>query len=305
MRDLLFAASCGGALFLAASPGNAQSVPARDLLDYPVGALADAPALASGPVGGIYNPATLAPGRRDASTRSLRLTLGKLGSPGERGLNGELVHLAAIPFPRLGVALTAVHASIIPIPRTGADPFAVLGDAQYGSWMASASGAWRVQRHVSLGVAARYRYGQMDSTTAGALGGDAGVVVDGLLGRYDVRLATASYLWRPNATRDDRPGMFAGADARVVGTSATREGRLGYSYSASRGGPRESYVFGTGRYRYFEATAGLVRATAYGHSAILNRIGAGLHYARLFAGVASEMGTFAGNIYQITFSTGF
>ena len=98
MRDLLFAASCGGALVIAASPGNAQSVPARDLLDYPVGALADAPALATGPAGGIYNPATLAPGRHDTSSPTFRLTLGKLSSPGERGLNGELIHFTARPL---------------------------------------------------------------------------------------------------------------------------------------------------------------------------------------------------------------
>ncbi len=49
----------------------------------------------------------------------------------------------------------------------------------------------------------------------------------------------------------------------------------------------------------------VVKADAYGQRTTLTRLGAGLHYARLSAGVASEMGTFAGNIYQLTLSTGF
>ena len=305
MRDLLFAASCGGALLIAASPATAQSVPARDLLDFPVGALADAPALAGGPATGLYNPASLAPGLGAAPAARYRLALGALASPGERELQGQVVQLSAHPVARLGLALSAMHVGVRAIPRTATDPFLITGDAPYGSWVASASGGWRLLRHVSVGVAARYRYGEADTTTAGVLGGDAGVVVDGLLGRLDLRLATASYLWRPNARREDRPGMFAAADARFVGQSATREGRLGYSFAGSRSGVRESYVFMTGRYRYFEATAGVVKADAYGQRNTLHRLAAGLHYARLSASVASEGGTFAGNMYQLTLSTGF
>jgi hypothetical protein len=99
--------------------------------------------------------------------------------------------------------------------------------------------------------------------------------------------------------------VFAAADARVIGDAPTREGRLGYSYAGSRNGTREGYFFVSGRYRYFEGTAGVVRLNAYGDRTTLSRLGAGLHYARLSAGVASEIGTFAGNVYQITLSTGF
>ncbi len=305
MRDLLFAASCGGALLTGASSGNAQSVPARDLLDFPIGALADAPALAGGGAMGLYNPAGRAPARRPGDDARFRLSIAALDSPGERSLSGQLLHATATPRPRLGLALSAVHMGVASIPVTSADPFAVHGDARYGTWLTSLSGGWRVQKHVSIGAAARYRYGEADTTTAGVLGGDAGIVADGLLGRMDVRVAATSYLWRPNPKPDDRPGVFAAADARFAGDRATREGRLGYSYGSSRHGAREGYLYMTGRYRYFEATAGVVKLHAYGEKTTLGRLAAGLHYARLSAGVASEMGTFAGNIYQITLSTGF
>src|SRR5689334_6219123 len=121
MRDLLFAASCGGALVLAAARGHAQNVPGRDLLDYPVGALADAPALAGGPAAGLYNPATLVPARRGPDVPTYQLSVGALTSPGERGIEGQLVHFSALPGRRLGVALTALRVAVPAIPRTGAD----------------------------------------------------------------------------------------------------------------------------------------------------------------------------------------
>ena len=305
MRDMLFATSWWGALVLAASSANAQSVPGRELLDFPVGALVEAPALATQASGGLYNPAALLlvptanPGGR------IRVALAQLSSPGERGLSGQIASVSYQPRPRWVAALTLARVAVDGIDRTETTPETILGDVLYDAFVISGGGAWRVHRHVVAGAAVRYRLGRADTTHASMAGADAGIVVDGLLGRRDVRLAVSSYLWSPSAERGDRPAVYAAADGRVVGDSAAREGRLGYSYGASRGGGTEMYAYAAGRWRYVEARAGVVRISAFGDEVTRPRFGVGLHYARLSAGVARETGGWIGPITQFTLSTAF
>jgi hypothetical protein len=305
MRDMLFAASWRGAFVLAASSANAQSVPGRPLLDFHVGALVEAPALATQTGGGVYNPAAIllpvtlgAPGRTRAS-------VGRLSSRGERGLDGQIASVAYVPRPRWGAALNFTRVAVDGIDKTETTPETIFGTAIYDALVASAVGAWRFHPHVAAGLAVRHRLGRADTTRASRTGGDVGVVADGLLGRYDMRLAASSYLWSPNAEPGDRPAFLAAADARVYGATPTGEARVGYSYEESRGGGTESYLYASGRFRYFEARGGVTRIASFGDRVTHARFGVGLHYARFSAGVAQETGGWLGSIFQFTLSTVF
>lgn len=304
MRDMLFATASGGALVLAASSAIAQSVPGRDLLDFPVGALAEAPALATDAAGGLYNPAAFLVAR-DRATRPSRgrVAVAQLSSPGDRGLSGQVASAAYTPSRRWGAALTVARVGVGGITRTDTDPTTPLGTVLYDTFVASAAGAYRVHHHLVAGAAARYRLGRADTARAGVVGADVGVAADRLLGRLDLRLAASSYLWRPQASAADRPALQLAADGRLWGDSTTREARAGYAWSGSRGTGAEGYGFVAGRYRHVEARAGVVRLSGYGDVQTQARFGIGLHYARLSASVARQSGAAFGPLYQFTLST--
>jgi len=305
MRDMLFAASWRGAFVLAASSANAQSVPGRELLDFPVGALVEAPALATQTAGGAYNPAAILLPHPLGALGRTRVAVGALSSRGERGLSGLMATVAVVPQPRWGVAVSLARVAVGQIDRTETTPETILGNVLYDAMVASAAGAVRVNRYVAAGAALRYRLGRADTTRASVAGGDVGVAAGGLLGRYDLRLAVSSYLWSPNAQRSVRPALLGAADARVWGDTATREARAGYSFERSRGGGTQTYVYAAGRYRYVDARAGVSRVSAFGDDATHARFGIGLHYARFSAGVAQETGGWLGSIFQFTLSTVF
>jgi hypothetical protein len=214
-----------------------------------------------------------------------------------------MVSVVAAPSARWGAAATVARVGVSDIQRTETDPTTTLGTIPYDAVVASAAGSVRVQRHLLVGAALRYRLGRADTTRAAATGVDVGVVADRLFGRLDARVAAASYLWRPGAHRDDRPAALGVVDARVYGDGALREARVGYSLWASRGGGQESYLYAAGRYRYFEGRVGAVQVTAFGRPETQSRLGLGLHYARLSATVARQSGGFLGPVYQFTLST--
>lgn len=300
MRHLCFAATLGAALAAAPRVTGAQTVPGRDLFDFAIGALGEAPALAVEAAGGLYNPAAplLAPVGR------LRGSVTHLNAPGDRGLSGEVVGLEWRPTPRRAYAVTIARAGVSDIPRTDDTPTANGGTVVYDSYLVSAGAAQRLLKHLVVGGAFRYRVGRLDTATASTVGADAGVVVDGLLGRRDLRLGASSFLWRPGADRDDRPLASVGADARVVGRSVAREVRLGASYLGSGGGEQEGFGYVSARLRNVEGRAGLARASRGGEADTRSRLGLGLRYAGLLVGVAREESASGfGSIYQITLSS--
>lgn len=300
MRHLCFAATLGAALAAAPRVTGAQAVPGRDLFDFAIGALGEAPALAVEAAGGLYNPAAplLAPVGR------LRGSVTHLNAPGDRGLSGEVVGLEWRQTPRRAYALTIARAGVSDIPRTDDTPTANGGTVVYDSYLVSAGAAQRLLKHLVVGGALRYRVGRLDTATASTVGADAGVVVDGLLGRRDLRLGASSFLWRPGADRGDRPLASVGADARVVGRSVAREVRLGASYLGSDGGEQEGFGYVSARLRNVEGRAGLARASRGGEADTRSRLGLGLRYAGLLVGVAREESASGfGSIYQITLSS--
>ena len=302
MRHLYFAAMLGVALASAPRPAAAQVVPGRDLYDFAIGALGEAPALAIEAAGGLYNPAaTLL-----AATGRLRGSVTHLNAPGERGLSGEVIGLEWRQTPRRAFAITAARAGVSDIPRTDDTPTAIGSPVVYDSYLVSAGASQRVLRHVAVGAALRYRVGRLDTASASTAGADAGVIVDGLLGRHDLRLGAASFLWRPGADRNDRPLLSAGADGRVVGVAAAREVRVGASYLGSGAGEQEGYGYVSARLRNVEGRAGIARASRAGEGDTRTRLGLGLRYAGLLVGVAREESASGfGSLYQITLSSIF
>ena len=302
MRHLCFAAVFGAASSAAPAGVGAQAVPGRDLLDFAIGALGEAPALANATAGGVYNPAASLLG----ATGRIRGSLAHVNAQGERGLTGDLLGLEWRPRPTRAVAVSVVRAAVGDIPRRGDDPTTDLGTVVYDTYVLSVGGSARVQRHLAVGAALRYRVGRVDTTSASGVGGDAGVVVDGLFGRRDLRLGASTFLWRPGAHGDDRPLGLLGADARVVGRADEREVRVGASYVASRGGEQEGYGYLSGRLRNAEARAGLARASLGTFTDTRTRLGLGLRYARLLVNVTrEESASRFGSIYQITLSSVF
>ena len=281
---------------------GAQPVPGRDLLDFPLGAMAEAPALAGQTAGGLYNPAAPLLGAPSARGRA---SVALLNAPGDRGLSGELVALDWRVRRRTALSLTAARAGIGGIDRTSTGPQTDLGSVVYDTFVLSVGGAHRPLRHLAVGGALRYRTGRSDTTTASLWGTDVGVVVDGLLGRRDVRAGVSSFLWGPGRRSEERPALLAGADGRVWGATRSREVRVGGSFLTSRRGERESYGFAAGRLRTVEGRVGVARAARFDSPVQTRlRLGFGLEYARFQVGIAREESDPGfGPIYQFTLST--
>jgi hypothetical protein len=299
MRRLIFAAVGCGWFSTAA---GAQQVPGRDLLDFPLGTVAEAPALAQHAADGLWNPAGAA---LPAGVR-VRGSAGALITPPDQGVAAQLI-AAALALPRgLTGALTIVRAAVDNIVRTGSDPQSIGGDVPYQTTLYSAVIARKTRDFLTAGVALRYRTGQLDADREGALGIDGGLLAEGLWGR-DVRLGLATFLWRPGGSvSDERTSFNAAGDLRAAGRSERQQLRAGYALSYTPGSGHEHYLVGSGRSGVLEARVGVARAVRFGEPFWRLRLGAGLHYARYALGVArEEAGADLGPTYQFTLSTEF
>lgn len=290
MRRLIFATRAGpvraaaGVVVLATLPAaaGAQWVPGRDLLDFPIGALAEAPALATQAGVGLWNPAAIAL----PDTTRVRLGVAALTTAADQGVSALLAGGAVAMRGGITAGLSAARASVADLVRTESDPQA-LGALDYSTTLLSAMIARRSPSHVVTGLALRYRAGELDGESRATVGIDGGVLVDGLLGR-DVRVALASFLWSPANRESERATYTGAADLRVAGRDAARELRAGYSYLATEEGTHEHFGFASGRYGPWLGRAGAVRATTFGETRWRLRLGVGVYYARYAVGVARE-----------------
>lgn len=296
MRRMLI---CGLAAFGWASTGlGAQPVPARDLWEFPLGAIFEPPALASEPGAGLWNPATIALPVGDR----LRFGVASINTGNAQGVDGQLLAASWRRSSGTTVGLSVARSAVGGLVRTESDPQS-LGNIPYNSSLVSLNVARDVIPHLTAGIAMRWRNGRADQLTRHAVAADLGVVLHGLPWR-DSRLAVSSFLWRPGRELEDRPALLAAADFRMVGSSRTREARIGYSESAVNRGARERGPFMSGRWDRVEARAAFMRATAGAAAATRFRSGLALYYARYAVGVSREEGISGlGPVYQFTLSS--
>lgn len=280
MRCLHFAAA---AALLMPGPSGAQRVPGRDLLRFPLGTLAEAPALALETGDGFQNAAAI----RLAGDARVRATAVALNTGSERGVSAQLAAVAVALPDDFTVGLSVARASIDGIAQTDADPSPIGRDVPYSTVVVSLAGARRTVEHVTTGVAIRYRAGDLDGVHRSVVGLDGGVLADRLFG-YDARLGVSSFLWSPGAGGSEEAAYSAAIDTRIVGTDSTRQVRGGYSYTAADGASAEHYVFVSGRYTRWLGRVGVSRAAAYGHDDTTVRLGLGLRYARYTVGLSRE-----------------
>ncbi len=289
---------CGVAAFSWAHGLAAQPVPARDLWEFPLGAVLEPAALAAEPGAGLWNPAAsaLRPGER------IRLGVASLSTGGQQGVDGQLLSASLRRASGTTLGLSVARTSVAGLVRTDSDPQSV-GDINYASLLISATAAKTLVPHVTAGLAVRWREGRADREVSTAIAADLGVVVHDLPWR-NTRVAVSSFLWRPGREIDDRPAFVAAADARVVGDSALRELRLGVSQNNVNRGATERGPFLSGRLDRWEARAALVRASAGGGTVTRMRSGLAVYYARYVVGVAREEGISGlGPVYQFTLSS--
>ena len=293
MRRMIFGVAIAVGL---ATRLAAQEVPGRDLLLFPLGALAEPQALATSAGLGLWNPAAAV--LRDTSR--VRGTIAALASPADQAVSMQLVELSGRLPGGVTASLSAVRGAVDGLLRTEDSPFGV-AELPYGTYVFSA-GVARRQEHVAVGIAARHRTGRLDGERRGALGLDAGVIADELFG-VDARVGASSFLWRPASSSSERTTYGFGADARVWGRDDNHQVRAGYAYAHTEALSREHYVFAAGHWSGLELRGGIAELRSFGAWSRRLRLGVGLHRARYLVALGrEESGAGLDPVYQFTLS---
>jgi hypothetical protein len=280
MRCLNFAAVTAVVL---ATPSEAQRVPGRDLLQYPLGTLAESPALATETGDGFQNPAAIRLG--DGPT--MRATVVALNTGTDRGIGAQLAAIAVRLPQRITVGFSAAHAAMTGIAHTESDPQPIGRDIPYGTLVLTLTGARESVDHVTSGVSLRYRTGEVDGVRRSTFGLDGGVLAEQLFGK-DIRVGVSSFLWGPGAG-DTKDASFTGAaDAKVAGSDSTRQARVGYSYTFADASSGGHYVFASGRFSRWIGRIGVAHSTAFGNTDTTLRVAVGVRYARYTVGLSRE-----------------
>ncbi len=284
----------------AALLGQSRPVPGRDLLDFPIGSMAEARPLASELGAGLWNPASIAMPAGDR----LRLGVVALNSPQDQAVTGSSF-TAATALPRgVTVSLSATRMSVADLLRTETDPQSIGGEIPYNTTVYSASAALRRGPAV-FGAAVRYRSGVDDIQRGGAVALDGGVIVDRVLGT-PLRVAGSTFLFSPTRRGLEPATFLAAADVPLVHGDSTWEIRSGYSVTNTEARSHEGYLFASARYGQIDARGGLAQSTDFGNTTRRVRLGMGLHYARYSVGIAREdSGAGIGATYQFLLTTVF
>jgi len=287
MSRFIFAALISAVVVSAAPlrPAAAQQVPGRDLLDFPLGLLAESPGLSSRMAGGLWNPASSA---LPAGTRG-EVGFAGLTTPKEQGVTLQMIAGEYRFMPTTTASLSYTQASVSDIFRTDTDPQTLGGEIRYATSLLSAGIATTLRRDVMVGVAARYRWAAADTARTGVLAFDAGAVADHVLGT-PLRVALSTFLFSPSRSRE-LATYEASADVPVVRRDSTLAVRAGYSHSQTDGRGRDEYAFGTAAYHQFDLSAGVVQSHAYGNVDQRFRMGLGLRYASYTLAFGREDGS--------------
>jgi hypothetical protein len=281
MSRFIFAGLTSVAL-LGPAQALAQRAFGRDLFDFPLGLLAEAPALSARMAGGLWNPATAA---LPSPTRAAFGFAG-LTTPQELGVKLDMLAASYNVRPSVTGSISIAQASVSDILRTDTDPTSRGAEIPYSTTLFSA-GAATTRKNVTVGAAARYRTGTADTEHSGTFAIDGGVIIDRLAGT-PLRVAASTFLFNPSSSED--AAYFAAADVPVVRVDTTLIIRGGYSFGRSEGRGHEQYAFGTATYRQFDLSSGISRATEFGNSSDRWRLGLGVRYAGYTIAIGREDG---------------
>lgn len=286
-----------GALFFGRAL-EAQLVPGRDLLSFPLGLAAEAPAFGTNAGFGLWNPASVAV----PTGNRMRLAVGTMSAPVDLAVSAQLGTAAGRWRDGTTFALSIASAAVTDLLRTDSDPQSIGDEIPYSTTLISAIAA-RPWGPVTLGIAARVRNGRLDNIARHAVSFDAGVISKGF-GRRDIRFAASTFLASPFSHQHERAELLAAVDGRLMGTDSLRTARLGLSTSMADGMYRELYGFGSARWGRLEARGGVAHTTAFGHANWRSRLGIVFRHRGYTIGVAREEtpGTLS-ETYQFTLSS--
>jgi len=302
-RKLLCGLATGWAALLGAASAAAQPVPARDLWDFPLGAVGSPAALAAEGGVSLWNPAMMAlpEGMR------WRAGVASLSTGAEQGVEGQLLGLTVQRPSRLSIGVSLARAAVSDLVRTETDPQS-LGSLSYQTIVGSVTVARPLSDWLTVGAAARFRQGRAERDVRGAVAADLGLVLRRDAWR-DARLAVSTFLWRPGREVEDRPLLSLASDVRVVGSGPEREARLGLAYQGATRGQRDRTTrefgpFVSGRLGPLEARASVPTVRTADVRLTHTRFSLSLHLARFAVGIGREDANVGlGPMYQFTFSS--
>jgi len=279
-------------------PLAAQLVPGRDLLTFPIGLVAEAPALGASSGFGLWNPASVA--IPDGSR--VRLAVGTMSAPVDVAVSAQVATAAGRWKGGTTIAVSIANASVADLLRTDSDPQSIGDEIPYRTTLYSFLAA-RAFTLGTLGGALRVRSGTLDKLARHAVSLDVGFISRGL-GARDVRLAASTFLASPVKHEHERAELLASVDARLVGSDSLRTSRVGLSYTAADGLSKETFGYVGGRWGRLEARVGLARTEAFSQANWRNRIGVAFHHRGYVIGVAREEGVSdLSATYQFTLSS--
>lgn len=269
---------------IGASGGNCQNkeIPARDLLAFPVGLIAEPGALPSVFAGGFWNPAAT----RLPDGAVWRVSAAAMNTPSDVSVNA---HAGAVSRAWRGstITLSVLRAAVSGLVRTDSDPLTVATDLQYSTLVTSVGVARSYGSHLTWGLAGRVRAGQMEFERRTALSVDGGLLAEHLTS-YDLRLGASTFLASPWSHGAERATYLLAADARVIRGDSGRAVRVGVSAASTQLGAAEQFAYVSARYGAWEGRGGAVRTTAYGDVNVRARIAVTMHFGGYAIGVARE-----------------
>lgn len=302
-RKLLCGLATAWAALVTAPSAAAQPVPARDLWDFPLGAVGAPAALSAEGGVGLWNPAMMA---LPAGMR-WRVGVASLSTGAEQGVEGQLLGLTFQRPNRLSVGVSLARAAVADLVRTETDPQS-LGALRYETMLGSLTLARPLAEWLTVGAAARFRQGRAERDVRSAVAADVGVVVRHAPWQ-DVRLAASSFLWRPGREVEDRPLLSLAGDVRLVGSDLEREARVGFAYQGATRGQRDRTTqelgpFVSARLGPLEARAAVPTVRTADVRLTRTRFSLTLHLTRFAVGVGREDANVGlGPMYQFTFSS--
>jgi hypothetical protein len=279
MRRFIFAA-----LLLVVAPPEAASlqVPGRDLLDFPIGNLAEGAGLATASGDGFRNPATAVLGVGERA----RFSVGAVSSSAVIGLSAQSLAVSAAILEDMTATVSVVRASVDGLFRTDSDPQST-GEISYQTFVVSGAVSRRENSYLSGGLALRYRTGTLDFERRSAMGIDGGVVLRGLPA-VDGRFGISSFLWTLTGSPRERATLNTAADLRLLGRDSLLQARAGASWSYTTDYSDEKFLLLSGRVHELEGRGSLGRVTAFGGAVWRSRLALGLHYGRFKVAIARE-----------------